>query len=54
MPTVAPGQDTVTLGIKFNVRALFQTYDLSRSHPGYNNVCYPRGAAVQEPQCKWR
>lgn len=33
--------DTLTVGIIPNVRALFQTYDVGFSKPGYNNVCFP-------------
>jgi PKD repeat protein len=33
--------DTLNIKLKQNVHALFQTYDLNFSEPGYNNVCYP-------------
>jgi PKD repeat protein len=33
--------DTLNVGFIPNVHALFQTYDLDFSNPGYNNVCYP-------------
>ena len=33
--------DTLTVDITPNVHALFQTYDVDLSKPGYNNVCYP-------------
>lgn len=33
--------DTLNVGITYDVRAFFQTYDLDFSLPGYNNVCHP-------------
>ncbi len=36
-------KDTLAIAVNKNVRALFQTYDVNFSKPGYNNVCYPDG-----------
>jgi len=33
--------DTLNVDVTPNVHAIFQTYDLNFSKPGYNNVCYP-------------
>lgn len=35
--------DTVNVAITPNVYAMFQTYDLDLSKPGYNNICLPGG-----------
>jgi CHU_C Type IX secretion signal domain/PKD domain len=34
-------KDTLTVGVTPNVHAIFQTYNLHFSQPGFNNVCYP-------------
>jgi hypothetical protein len=33
--------DTLNVAIRYNVRAVFQTYNADFSKPGYNNICYP-------------